>query len=222
MAVSRIKVELPYIAVAGEIKDENTVVTLKGVNYDEDEVKGGLKAYAMCLKFTAHGEVADRIRRMKLHSGSEVSVTAYMSRQFRVNSETGMLQGDSCGNPIFDFSFEIIAIDFVICRKRDKEEKKPEVEVTVPAAVTEKDVVADKQAFKKPAMNGQVKKHAYKKPANEQSVHAKAPSNAPWQASPAIKREKSAQHTKEQSAQTRKPNTESTCMDISELEAIFS
>ena len=135
----RPKCEFPYIKVVGEIKETDNCITFHGINSDTYEFtdRNGKKQYADMFVFNAFGEMKDRIKRLKIAKGSELTVSGYMKKWYETDKT------DAKGQQYANFSYDVLSVDFLPsrCRKSEKKtERKQEQTRTIPDV---KEVIID-------------------------------------------------------------------------------
>lgn len=118
----RAKCEFPYVKIVGEIKETDNCVTFHGINSDTYEFidRNGKKQYADMFVFNAFGEMKERVKRLKISKGSEVTVSGYMKKWYEADKK------DEKGQQYANFSYDVLSVDFLPSRSRksEKSEKK--------------------------------------------------------------------------------------------------
>ncbi len=135
----RAKCDFPYIKVVGEIKESDNCITFHGINSDVYEFtdRNGKKQYADMFVFNAFGDMKERVKRLKIRKGSELTVSGYMKKWYEAEKE------DKKGQQYANYSYDVLSVDFLPnrCRKSDNQpEKEQEQPLSIP---TEKVVIID-------------------------------------------------------------------------------
>ena len=117
----RVKCDFPYIKVMGNIKESDNCVTFRGINGDTFQYtdRNGEQKETGMFVFNAFGEMKERIKKLKIQKGSEISVGAYMTKFYKK---------DDNGQQYANYSFNVYAVDFLPSRIRKSNGEKDEEE----------------------------------------------------------------------------------------------
>lgn len=97
----------PYIKTVGEIKEKENHTTFRGINGDLDSIgKNDKKQDTMFFTFNAFGDMKERIKRLKVQKFSEVRIGAYLRKYLNGDYEA--------------YSFEVVAIDYLVMPQKSK------------------------------------------------------------------------------------------------------
>lgn len=118
----RVKCEFPYVKIMSEPKESGNCITFRGINGDTFQYidKNGETQETGMFVFNAFGEMKERIKKLKIKKGSEISVGAYMKKWYDDDEDKSKK-----GQRYAHYSFNVYAVDFLPARyhKSDKDEK---------------------------------------------------------------------------------------------------